>query len=187
MDKATLRQTLRARRQALTSGDIALAAERATESLLRETTWNSARTVALHIAVRGELPTTAVLTAAWTAGKRVALPRMTASGMALHLVSQSTVLVTGQHGIPEPGADAPLVSPAELDLVLAPGIAFDRNGGRLGQGGGDYDRLIAALLPTCATIGWCHPFQLVNRVPTEPHDQRVQLVITPEGRHAAIR
>lgn len=182
-----LRQTLRARRKALTSGDAAHAAERATAILLGEASWKGAHTVALHIAVRGELPTSAVLTAAWVAGKRVALPRMTARGMALHLVSPNTVLVTGQHGIPEPAADAPLVAPAELDLVLAPGVAFDRQGGRLGQGGGDYDRLIASLAPDCKTIGWCHAFQLVNHVPTEPHDQRVQLVITPEGRHAVVR
>jgi len=187
MDKAALRQTLRARRQALTGAEIARAAEGATGILLREPVWGRARTVALHLAVRGELPTDAALAAAWEAGKRVALPRMTAGGMELRLVSAGEALVAGRHGIPEPAAEAPLVSPAELDLVLAPGVAFDRRGGRLGQGGGDYDRLLAALAPACATIGWCHAFQLVDRVPAEPHDQPVQLVITPEGRHPATR
>lgn len=187
MDKAALRQDLRARRQALTSGELTRAAERATGNLLDEPGWKAARTVALHIAVRGELPTAALLAAAWDGGKRVALPRMTAGGMELRLVSPGEALVAGPHGIPEPSADAPLVSPSELDLVLAPGVAFDRNGGRLGQGGGDYDRLMAALPPTCVTIGWCHALQLVDAVPTEPHDQRVRLVITPEGRHPAAR
>lgn len=187
MEKSVLRQTLRARRQALTSAETARAGEQATAILLREPGWARARTVALHIAVRGELPTAGPLAAAWATGRRVALPRMTARGMELRLVSQASELVVGRHGIPEPAEGAPLVAPAELDLVLAPGVAFDPRGGRLGQGGGDYDRLIAALPPACATIGWCHAFQLVDAVPSEPHDRGVQVVVTPEGRHAAAR
>jgi len=183
MDKSSLRQTLRARRLALTSAENARAAEAAAEILLREPGWAKARTLALHIAVRGELPTTALITAAMDAGKRVALPRMAAGRMELRVARPGAALIAGPHGIPEPDADAPVIAPAELDLVLAPGVAFDRRGGRLGQGGGDYDRLIAALPADCLTVGWCHDFQLVDAVPTEPHDRAVQIVITPSGRH----
>lgn len=187
MDKALLRQALRARRQALATGEMARAAEQATGRLLAEPAWRQARTVALHLAVRGELPTVGLITAAWQEGKRVALPRMSGGRMELRLVTATTVLSPGAHGIPEPPADAELIDPTALDLVLAPGVAFDRLGGRLGQGGGDYDRLLSRLRPDCPTIGWCHDFQLVEAVPTEPHDRRVGLVITPEGRHPVAR
>lgn len=186
MDKPALRQMLRERRQALAEGQLAAAAAEATRHLVGQACWAHARTVALHVAARGELPTAAVLAAAWAAGKRVALPRMDASGrMELRLAGPETQLRPGRHAIPEPPADAARMEPGELDLVLAPGLAFDRQGRRLGQGGGDYDRLLAAVSPGCATVGWCHDFQLVERVPTEPHDRRVALVITPTGAHAA--
>ena len=182
MDKAALRQMLRARRQALGAPELAAAGGRAADVLLGHACWTRARTVALHVAVRGELPTAAVIAAARATGKRVALPRTGPDGrMELRLAGADTPMATGAHGIPEPSADAPVVTPAELDLVLAPGLAFDRDGWRLGQGGGDYDRLLAAVSPTCVAIGWCHAFQLVDRVPTEPHDRRVAWVITPEG------
>lgn len=186
MDKATLRQMLRERRQALATAELDVAGAEAARRLLGQACWTHARAVALHVAARGELPTAAVLAAAWAAGKRVALPRMDAAGrMELRLAGPGTPLNPGKHRIPEPPADAAPVEPGELDLVLAPGLAFDRQGRRLGQGGGDYDRLLAAVSPGCATVGWCHDFQLVDRVPTEPHDRRVALVITPSGAHAA--
>lgn len=176
-----LRQTLRDRRQGLTAEVLAQSAERAAAHLVRQACWNRARVVALHAACRGELPTQPVIDAAWAAGKRVALPCMTEQGMAFRVVTPATRLVAGRHAIPEPPSESATVEPRELELVLVPGLAFDRAGRRLGQGGGDYDRLLALLPEACATVGWCHAFQCVDRVPTEPHDRRVQLVITPDG------
>ena len=84
-------------------------------------------------------------------------------------------LKKGKFGIPEPvkpvwaGAD-------ELDLILVPGVAFDLSGNRLGRGGGFYDRL----LPQCsaARIGVCFDFQCLEKIPNEPHDCRMALLIT---------
>lgn len=187
MDKILLRQALRARRQALTAGEIAQAAALATARLWSEPCWRLAQTMALHLAVRGELPTAALITAAWKEGKRVALPRMSGGRMEMRLATVATVLVPGAHGIPEPPVEAEIIKPSELDLVVVPGVAFDRRGGRLGQGGGDYDRLLSQLKPDCYVVGWCHDFQMVDAVPSEPHDQRVGLVVTPTSRHLAAR
>lgn len=185
MDKAALRQTLRERRRSLPPETLAAAGAQAAAHLAALDAWRHARTVALHVACRGELPTEAVLAAAHAAGKRVALPRMHAGRMELRLAEPGAPLVAGAHGIPEPAAACVAVDPSALDLVLAPGLAFDRAGRRLGQGGGDYDRLLAAVSPGCAVVGWCHAFQLVDRVPTEPHDRAVSWVVTPEGALAA--
>ena len=181
MDKAALRSEMRARRRALGEAALREAEARAAAALLAHDCWRSARAVALHVATRGELPTDLLLAAALAAGKRVALPRQGAAGMELRLASSPLGLAAGPHGIPEPPATATAVAAADLDLVLAPGIAFDRLGNRLGQGGGDYDRLLAMLPAGTATVGWCHDFQLVERVPTEPHDRRVGWICAPSG------
>ena len=70
------------------------------------------------------------------------------------------------------------VDPAELDVVVVPGLAFTSDGRRLGQGGGHYDRFLVRLRPDCVTIGACFVEQLVDDVPTEPHDTTVHHVAT---------
>ena len=74
-------------------------------------------------------------------------------------------------GVWEP-TGGPLVYPDEGSLMLVPGVAFDRQGFRLGRGGGYYDRYLARF-PHLATIGVCHSWQLVERVPREAHDMPV--------------
>jgi 5-formyltetrahydrofolate cyclo-ligase len=187
MNKAALRQKLRDVRQKLTAEEVARASLAAAELFLKNPLWASARTVALHLAVRGELPTTPLLMAAWEAGKRVALPRMENGRMVMRLVTSTTPLTPGAFNIQEPPATATEISPGELDLILTPGLAFDRTGGRLGQGGGDYDRLLSAVGPNCAKVGWCHDFQVIECVPVEPHDQRVDLIATPKDCRTVIR
>lgn len=181
MDKASLRSAMRARRLALGEAALREAEARAAAALLGHDLWRSARAVALHAAVRGELPTGVLIAAALAAGKRVFLPRQGAGGMELRQVGETDRLRQGPHGIPEPPADADAVAAADLDLVVAPGLAFDRLGNRLGQGGGDYDRLFGRVPAATATLGWCHDFQLVESVPTEPHDRRVGWVCRPSG------
>lgn len=181
MEKAVLRSAMRARRRALGEAARREAEARAAAALIAHDTWRSARTVALHAAARGELPTDLLLAAALAAGKRVALPRQGLRGMELALCEATAELVEGAHGIAEPPAEAAAIAPADLDLVVAPGLAFDRRGNRLGQGGGDYDRLLALLPAGVATIGWCHDFQLVAAVPTEAHDRKVGWICSPQG------
>ena len=87
-------------------------------------------------------------------------------------------LVPGFMDIPEPTASCEPVDPQEVDLVLVPGVAFDRQGNRLGYGGGYYDRF----LQQCAAprVALAFATQLVDHVPTEPHDLRVHAVVTDE-------
>lgn len=88
-------------------------------------------------------------------------------------------LVPGAYGIWTPREDCPEILPGEIDLILVPGTAFDRRGARLGQGGGYYDRF----LPRTAgfRMGVCHDFALLDRVAQQPHDQRMDAVVTPGG------
>jgi 5-formyltetrahydrofolate cyclo-ligase len=70
------------------------------------------------------------------------------------------------------------LDPSLLDVVVVPGLAFTADGRRLGQGGGHYDRFLTRLRADCLTVGAAYAEQLVDDLPTEPHDVRVDLVVT---------
>lgn len=82
-------------------------------------------------------------------------------------------------------ADVP-AEPLSFDVVIVPGLAFTRAGERLGQGGAWYDRLLHEVRPDCLAIGVAFAPQLVDHLPTEPHDVRVHVVVTDEGRATPI-
>jgi 5-formyltetrahydrofolate cyclo-ligase len=88
-------------------------------------------------------------------------------------------------GVPSPGPEAPEVTP---DIVIAPVLAFDRAGGRLGQGAGCYDRTLADLRAAgrVVVIGLAYAGQEVDRVPMQPHDQRLDAILTEKG-YIAVR
>lgn len=74
--------------------------------------------------------------------------------------------------------DDPLPEPASFDLVVVPGVAFTERGDRLGRGGGWYDRLLPQLRDDCATVGVAFDVQVLPELPVEPHDARVDVVVT---------
>jgi phosphomannomutase len=84
-------------------------------------------------------------------------------------------------GFSQPIAESPVVDPVSVDVVVAPGLAFDRSGLRLGRGGGHYDRLIALLRPDAVVVGVVPAALVVERLPREDHDRRVTHLVTEEG------
>lgn len=78
----------------------------------------------------------------------------------------------------EPDAASPVVAPAEIDLMLIPGLAFTRAGARLGRGGGYYDRYLARVSPGVIKIGVCFGVQLIEELISEIHDREVDMVVT---------
>jgi len=144
--------------------------------------WTAAETVLAYAATAAELPTLPLLDAALADHKRLCLPRVAAGGdLTLHRVESLGTLVSGYRDLREPAADAPRVAPTEVDLVVVPGVGFDRRGVRLGQGGGHYDRLLAHLSPACVVCGAAFACQVVARLPHEPHDRPVAYVVTEGG------
>jgi len=78
---------------------------------------------------------------------------------------------------PDP-AQCPVVPPQDIDLLVIPGMAFTRTGGRLGRGGGFYDRFLTGVHPRAVKVGVCFGIQLVDAVPLEAHDHEVDWVVT---------
>jgi 5-formyltetrahydrofolate cyclo-ligase len=138
------------------------------------TAWESAVRICAFCAL-GDEPE---ILALWPEGKRVALPRVAGDELSVHWVACREELVPGKFGILEPRADAPSAGRA-FDLILVPGMAFDRTGGRLGRGKGYYDRFLTSASGFVA--GVCFDDQLVSEVPREPHDARIDAVVTPSS------
>ena len=100
--------------------------------------------------------------------------------MEVRLYEPDRPLVPASFGILEPLADAPLLARPDIDLALVPAVCYDRSGFRLGFGGGYYDRWLSGF--SGFTVGLCRDCVLQDRVPTEDHDCRVDLLLTETRR-----
>jgi len=167
-DKAALRARMRALRA---SEDPALS-ERACDRVLALEAYQRARTVMCYHSVPGEVDTLRLIARMAADGKTVCLPAIIQRGV-LEARRMDRV-VPGPYGIPAP--EGPRIPPEEIDLIVVPGLAFDRACRRLGQGGGYYDRY----LPGCrgATVGLAFECQVVDDLPCEAHDVQLDYVAT---------
>jgi 5-formyltetrahydrofolate cyclo-ligase len=139
-----------------------------------------ARTVLTYAALPAELDPSAAIAELRGRGVRVAYTLIEAPGiLGIHLVRSETELVPGPLSIRQPSHNAPRVAHDEIDLVIVPGVAFDETGARLGYGGGYFDRLLPMLRADCARIGIAFDEQLLPEIPSEEHDVRVDVVLTP--------
>jgi len=187
MNKRELREEMIARRLTLSPQEASRAGSAAQEALVGTPAFAAARTVLLYAAFRGEVPADRIAAAALLAGKRLALPRVQKEPRRLWFHAYGGdpgTLERGAYGIAEPAADWPTVAPGEIDLVVVPGVAFDRQGNRLGYGGGYYDRTlvqIRAANPGAALVGLAYGFQIVPALPRDPHDVPVDAVATEGG------
>lgn len=112
----------------------------------------------------------------WSREKRILLPVVTGDDLELRLYTGPEDLTVGAYGIEEP-TGALFTDYSAIDLIVVPGVAFDRDGNRLGRGKGYYDRLLPRI-PSAYKIGICFPFQVVDEVPAEPFDIRMDEIIT---------
>lgn len=177
-EKAALRALLRQRREALSAAEAARCDAAITQNLLAWPVFQQAKTLLTYVSVGGEADTFALMEAALAQGKAVAVPRcLSEHRMVFCRISGAEDLAAGAYGIPEP---APHCPPAERDpsaLCLVPGLAFDRAGNRIGYGGGYYDRFLADF--EGVTVGLVRPDFLLERLPAEQTDRRVDFLALP--------
>lgn len=142
--------------------------------------WGEIRTVLSFASLASEIDTARLHGRVLSAGKTLALPRVSGEELSFHRV-EDPAEVTGKNrfGIREPETDSPLVplGSGSRILVMTPGLAFDRRGRRLGRGRGFYDRFLARL-PAAVKMGLCFDFQLVEQVPAGDEDIAVDWIAT---------
>ncbi len=175
MDKQSLRQWIRQQKQAMPEKALAEKSALLAQKLYQTPLYQNAHTLYGYVSYNQEVRTLPVLRRALEDGKAVALPRVTAGKLVFHYVRDLTEVVPGCRGILEPPETAPTAWEGEA-LVLLPGLAFDRQGYRIGYGGGFYDRFLAEE-PNHPTVALCYDFQMVSRIPVEPHDIPVDCVL----------
>ncbi len=175
MDKLTLRRKIREKKRAMSLAEIEEKSEKLTAQFLALQAYQNAKTIYGYLPYNQEVRTVSMLAQALCDGKRVAVPKVYGDEMKFIYLSDLSAVKKGYSGIPEPIADTP-VAMDETALVLMPGLAFDKEGHRIGYGGGFYDKFLSAE-PNHPTVALCYDFQLVEDVPAEDYDIPVDIVL----------
>lgn len=145
--------------------------------LLGSEFFKKAKTVMFYIAFAGEVNTQDMIKEAWKLKKRVAVPVSNSKNfISPCLLSEGARLVRGIYGTWEP-AIRQYVNLNELDLIVVPGLAFDKKGGRLGRGKGCYDKFLGSFTRKVPSIGLAFDFQILPSVPTTNTDVSVRRVV----------
>ena len=181
-DKDEIRQEMRVRRKA------ASARERADASSVvcaKLEALGRSSTTAVYLATSDEIDLSAYITHMLWCDVRLVAPRWNGETYELAVLNglDAQCLRRGPMGIMEP-VDAEIVPAKDVSLWIVPGLAFTRDGGRLGYGGGWYDRLLAAASKDSAKLGVAYSFQIVDALPAEPHDVQLTAVVDdsmPDG------
>ena len=145
--------------------------------------FEQARNVMLFLNFRDEVETTALAEAVLAGGKTLALPRCAPGQVLLTLAVGNLTEDTepGTWGIREPKIGLKQVEPLSLDLLVVPGLGFDRRGNRLGYGGGYYDRFLKKIGHLTPRIALAFACQVVLEIPVEETDERIDLLVTEDG------
>ncbi|MBU6175481.1 MAG: 5-formyltetrahydrofolate cyclo-ligase, partial [Planctomycetes bacterium] len=142
-----------------------------------------AETVMFYVDVRDEVRTRQALPQALASGKRIVVPYCLDGELELFWLESMDELELGMYRILEPKAElrnvaAKKLQPTDLDLIMVPGVAFDRNGGRTGHGKGYYDKLLQHAKRTTPLVALAFECQMFDEIPAESHDIYMDKVIT---------
>ncbi|MBF0124113.1 MAG: 5-formyltetrahydrofolate cyclo-ligase [Magnetococcales bacterium] len=190
--KGLLRRLLCQQRQQLSVKSVSSLSQVICRHLVVQPFYLSARVIALYWPIRREVDPISLVEWAHTDGKKVVLPvisSVSARQMSFAFLTPGDPLKPGPFGIPEPACVTETISCQEIvtkiDLLLLPVVAFDLQGGRLGYGGGYYDRCLAGITHRHTgkpyLVGLAYQFQQVAALPREPHDVQLDVVVTEQG------
>jgi 5-formyltetrahydrofolate cyclo-ligase len=183
MDKAELRRKLLKRLLAIPPEQRSERSRKACRNLVSTEQFQGASTVMMFLSLPHEVDTSEAILHAWQLGKAVAVPKISWQQrhmIAVEINSLETGLSTATSGLRNPISGVP-VPFGEIDMVVTPGLAFDKKGNRLGRGGSYYDRFFANEELKAARCGFGFAEQLVDSIPVTEHDEPVEILVTDEG------
>jgi 5-formyltetrahydrofolate cyclo-ligase len=180
--KKELRRKVQELRDAIDPEQRKLLSARVADNLWSVPEFAAAETILFFISFRSEVDTVPMIRRALGDGKVVCVPCTddgNKSMVASRVLDLEADLELGNYDIPEPRCECLRpVAPEHIDVVLMPGVAFDLSGGRLGYGGGYYDRFLEKCSPNCALVAVAFEIQIVERVPCADHDAHIHKVVT---------
>jgi 5-formyltetrahydrofolate cyclo-ligase len=182
-DKTSLRSKMREKRKLISKES----RHHASESICGKLTQNTKAialnnpVIAVYFASPSEIDLSKFIDFSLQRNAKIVAPRWNGETYELALVKSLNAedVRTGPMNILEPAEDN-ILNPEDVDLWIIPGLAFTRNGKRLGYGGGWYDRLLSRADPKSLKIGVAYDFQIVNDIPSEPHDIRIDNIVTSD-------
>jgi 5-formyltetrahydrofolate cyclo-ligase len=166
-------------RNKLNSQEVAKRSKTIQEFVIDTKEFQQAKVVGAYFAFGSEVTTELIIGRAKMLGKKIALPRVEEDKITFYELSLTKSLIPGGFGIMEP---PPYGHVSEIDILVVPGIAFDKNGNRLGYGKGFYDRLLSGK-QTTFSIGLAYSFQLVETLPYNLYDKRLDAIASEDGIH----
>jgi len=183
--KATIRKEILAKRESQDSEIRAAHSRSITRTLLSHKSFQSAHKILIYLSKDGEVDTDKLLGRAFELGKWVCVPvvdRKSGELRVSELPGPATSFRVGSFGVREPEEeDLNFITLDQIDLVVIPGLAFDRQGGRIGYGKGYYDRLLRRLGSRVPRIALTFDFQILDTVPQDGNDVRVDAIITEKN------
>jgi 5-formyltetrahydrofolate cyclo-ligase len=180
--KKELRKKVQELRDALDPQQRRLLSERIADNLWKVPEFASAETILFFISFRSEVDTLSMIRRTLDEGRTVCIPCTEVddkSMVASRILNMDGDLEVGNYNILEPRKECLRpVPPRDIDIVLMPGVAFDSTGGRLGYGGGYYDRFLEKCSPECRLIALAFELQVVDHVPCADHDHHIHMIVT---------
>jgi 5-formyltetrahydrofolate cyclo-ligase len=181
--KKQLRTELKRRLAEMSADEIDRQSRIACDQLTQTDGFRKAATVMLFLSMPQEIDTAAAIESAWKSGKRVVVPRIDRQlrrmvAVEIHRLDHTPDPAISGLRNPTEGTETPI---GRIDLIVAPGLAFDRRGNRLGRGGAYYDRFLADPERKAVVVGFGFAFQVLADVPVAPHDQPVDAIVTEHG------
>ena len=175
MEKADIRKQMRELKRAVPSEEKLLRSDAILRQVALTPEFQDARVVLLYWSMADEVQTHAFVEQ-WYREKTLLLPCVAGDDLVLRQYTGPQCMVAGeQFGIGEPSGPV-WTALDEVELIVVPGVAFDTGGNRMGRGRGFYDRLLKST-PRAVKIGVAYGFQILDEIPVEPHDVKMDIVI----------
>ena len=185
MDKKVIRQKILEKRSKLSINEILERSKTIANILFNSNQYNNSNFIFSFISFKDEVNTHEIIKNSIVNGKRIGVPVTVPKNREMlvsELIDFDKELELGYYNILTPKKEyTRIVSPELVDLVLVPGVAFDKRGYRVGYGGGYYDRFLNKWKKGVIKIGLCYDLQLLSQVPTDSYDIPVDYIITEKG------
>lgn len=187
MTKREIRKKLSEERNKLSKEDSIFLSEKVFHNIMSMDLLNSEKKVFAFVSTKSEISTNIIISYCFENGILVAVPKVYGNVMKFHVISSFDDLKEGAYGILEPDYELPVVKPDKNSIILMPGLAFDLQRGRIGYGGGYYDKYFEKNNQGLK-LGICFDFQVLKneRLPMEESDIKPDMIITDKSIYGGI-
>lgn len=174
--KNELRKEILEKRKALAQQEVGDRSRKICERIREMDLYEKATDICIYMPIRNEVDVTMLIDPARKDGKGIWIPKVLGEEMEFNEYDEGGIEKSESFGIPESTSEV-FLDPDDNTLIIMPGAVFDRDGNRIGYGGGFYDRYLEKH-PECRTVAVCYDLQLVHHISAESHDIRPEIIVT---------